>query len=119
MEHEYSCLIYVCTCDNAELERLKAENEKLHTDSLQNYRESLEAYQAYVKSLRAENARLREALEFYADGEDVVIQRTDSNFIKIDREIELISNDFDVSVKDGFWKKGKRAREALKGNENE
>jgi hypothetical protein len=69
VEHEYSCLIYVCTCENTELDDLKAENDKLketvemlHTDSLQNYRETLEAYQAYIKSLRAENARLREVL---------------------------------------------------------
>jgi cell shape-determining protein MreC len=44
----------------------------LHTDSLQNYRESLDSHKRYIKTLQDENARLREALEFYAKlGDDI------------------------------------------------
>lgn len=68
-----------------------------------------------VEELKAENARYREALEFYADGELVIAQKTDPEFSEIEKEMELLSDDFDVSVENGYWVKGKRAREALKG----
>ncbi len=54
MEHEYSCLIYVCTCENTELDDLKAENARL--------REALELIAIPVRSDGTYN-RSREACE--------------------------------------------------------
>lgn len=67
-----------------------------------------------VEKLETENARYREALEFYADGENVIAQKTDPKFSEIEKEMELLSDDFDVSVENGYWVKGKLARQALK-----
>jgi hypothetical protein len=54
VEHEYSCLIYVCTCENTELDDLKAENARL--------REALELIAIPVRSDGTYN-RSREACE--------------------------------------------------------
>ena len=67
----------------------------------------------FIEELKAENARYREALEFYAEGESVIAQKTDPEFSEIEKEMELLSDDFDVSVENGYWVKDKRAREAL------
>ena len=53
-------------------------------------------------------------MEFYADGENVIAQKTDPKFSEIEKEMELLSDDFDVSVENGYWVKGKLARQALK-----
>ena len=74
-----------------------ADVEMLHTDSLQNYRESLEAYQDYIKNLRAENVRLKNAL-FHISSEDKLCK---------DCSIDLESHYQSI------------AREALKGEQNE
>ena len=68
-----------------------------------------------IKELKAENARYRKALEFYADGENVIAQKTNPEFSEIEKEMELLSDNVDVSVENGYWVKGKRARKALKG----
>jgi hypothetical protein len=55
--------VYDLTQEN--MNAMIADIESLHTDSLKNYRESLEAYQEYIKNLKDENVRLKNALEEY------------------------------------------------------
>jgi hypothetical protein len=59
--------------------------------------------------LRSENARLREALEFYAQGDKT------KTFSGEERYLQLVANEMDISKVEGQWKTGKCAREALKG----
>jgi hypothetical protein len=53
-------------CHQERVDHLKATIEVLNTDSLQNLAAYIENHQDYIKSIRAENARLREALELIA-----------------------------------------------------
>jgi hypothetical protein len=64
-----------------------------------------------IEKLESENARLREALEFYAQGDKT------KTFSGEERYLQLVANEMDISKVDGQWKTGKCAREALKGGE--
>ena len=61
-----------------------------------------------VKNLLEENARYREALEFYADEQNWFWDGTDNS--------EICSSDWDKDS-EGLTFGGRRAREALKGEE--
>jgi serine/threonine-protein kinase RIO1 len=101
--------IYDLTQEN--MSAMISDLEMLHTDSLQNYRELLDSHKRYIKTLQEENARLREALEFYAQGDKT------KTFSGEERYLQLVANEMDISKVDGQWKTGKCAREALKGGE--
>lgn len=64
---------------------------------------------AEFERMQAENARLREALEFYAQGDKTKM------FHGEERYLQLVASEMDISKVDGQWKTGKCAREALKG----
>jgi predicted acyl esterase len=108
VEHEYSCLIYVCTCDNAELERLKAENEKLKAKA------DWTLFDKQVKTLQAENARLMEALEFTLKAAEYVYQPDKPVHKGLDPTFyHTLTYEGDMEL----IEKTKKAREALKGGE--
>jgi hypothetical protein len=65
----------------------------------------------WIVKIQEENARLREALEFYAQGDKT------KTFSGEERYLQLVANEMDISKVDGQWKTGKCAREALKGSE--
>ena len=67
-----------------------------------------------IKELESKLAKAREALEFYAHGEMIIVQQTDPLFSEIEKEMETLSDFFDAYVNDGYWIKGKRAWQVLK-----
>ena len=71
----------------------------------------IDALMEKIEKLEAENARYREALEFYAQGDKT------KTFSGEERYLQLVANEMDISKVDGQWKTGKCAREALKGAE--
>lgn len=93
MSHAGSCLGYICTCGQD------------HSDKNRSWcdRSDLQIENDY---LRAENARYREALEFYAD---------DKNWIIRDDVQDVCVNDWSKKEKHSIPTAGNRAREALKG----
>jgi hypothetical protein len=93
-------------CHQERVDHLKATIEVLNTDSLQNLAAYIENHQDYIKSLQDENARLREALEFYAD-----VSVWGNGCAAID-PCDTYTCDY------GVLRGGRRAREALKDNKS-
>lgn len=84
------------------IEKLEAKNAELHSDSLEDHYEYKRVTTQLIKDLRDENARYREALEFYAEA----WERGDYNGDLLVRKIGSY---------DAFEEVHERAREALKG----
>ena len=97
-----------------EIYRLNLMLKELRTDSLEDHQEYKRATKLYIDELRSKLAKAREALEFYADGEMIIVQQTDPLFSEIEKEMEILSDFFDAYVNDGYWIKGKRAWQVLK-----
>lgn len=53
-----------------EIDKLNLKLKELHSDSLEDHQEYKRATTQLIKDLKAENARYREALEFYANEKD-------------------------------------------------
>jgi hypothetical protein len=73
--------------------------------------DNMNAMIADLERLKAENSRLREALEFYAKGDNA------KTFSGEERYLQFVAHEMDISKVNGEWKTGKCAREALKGKE--
>ena len=95
-----------------EIDKLNLKLKELHSDSLEDHQEYKRMTYQLIKDLREENARYREALEFYANQNSWIGYHRDcTSILKDDVKAKAKEDGFDIIIG------GRRAREALKGGE--